>query len=473
MPTRAWSLVRFLASLVFVAIAVVAAVEWTSPRRGGLSHVVGVDDRHAIVVRSFENRPGTLLELVTLDGHIRWSKTLPDVMTYHFGHPLITESGEALVVRSAFLTDQVRGDEGRLDLTPRVTAFGVHDGRFIWQRSPLEHLVGEGGFLGPWTSQLADDQMVYEVYESLGARLLVISRDVESGREMWRFRSRRTTTAVGPAWLAAGHLVLVDLHAIRVLDADTGQEVRRIPILGTDPCLAGDEVYFTHEGQLRLLSLTNLEDRSLDLSGEFAEDEDRYLRLHGQCGRHGELVILAFDSTVVALDVENVELDWQLDIDEATFADVAAGRDIRRRFPLSVPFSGELTRYVPVLMRGSHPLLVMLDLEEGDIVQSSPPTPTLENASFIRRGTLHYLVQSDPEPSLTVFDGATGELLASKKLGPFHNPPTWVAPHHFISDRLVLYSTERWIVVDGLTLEPVSDDAELEDALETATVLFR
>lgn len=436
-------------ALVVLAGAVIAAHRATRPRRGVILQAAALDERQLLLLWSTENRPEPELELVDLERGPRWSRRAPGVTPLTSNRPWIAVAAGTVALRSWAMPEFASGAER----TPVELGLSLADGDLRWRRAPLPHRASGLAFTGLYTTILTDDEVIYQLYEELERWFLVVARDARSGRELWRYQQRHEVTAVGPAWLAAGRLVLADLDGLRVVDGDTGRELRHIDLLGSRPCVVGDEVYFSREGALIELRLDDLSERPL--GREQTIDGPRQLLLQGRCGRRGETLLLATSSAIHAYD-ERLELRWELHLDGSSFVHVIAGDRLARRFPRSIPFSGELPRFVPVLMRPERAdgrELVMLDLDRGEVAWASAPREELLHSHLFRHRDHFVLVERGGQRAIALFDGATGRLTAARRVQGLMNAPDGLLPSHVVGDRFVLFGGARRVTVDAETLE--------------------
>jgi hypothetical protein len=454
-----------LAIAALVACVVLDGWRTTAGMPGEVREMLALEDGRAIVVHD-TRRTTTRSVLRLVDSRdpqreTSWQISIPSYRGSAYGERWITADSELVTVRT--VSEQ----------SPRVTAYDLSDGRRRWSAEHLPELHGlSGGGRGSTATHLGSlsgQGQLIELYTDAPRWTKAVASDLGSGRVRWR--RELGSGYVHPVWLRRDHLIAAErgirTNTLRIIDRATGDVVRELPFRD-DPCVTAQTVLTDDDDGISRLELDTLEPHRipLDLGAEAGP-----IRLAGLCGHYEDTLILGVTlgygsyerdgrqaqsptSAVVALDQRTLELRWRLDL-RYEFP-LEAGSRARMSFPDHIPFSGELTRYVPVqLSRSSGDeelvhVVAMIDMEAGALVWTSPSNDELLHAYLIRHRQHHYLVYGRGRSTLAIFDGATGELGRAALLPAFRQ----VWPHHFAGDDLwIAWGDAAW-PLDAITLEP-------------------
>jgi hypothetical protein len=293
---------------------------------------------------------------------------------------------------------------------------------------------------GPWdetrrgprfVTDLGGEALVFGVRETVPPT--VIAMDRATGAERWRVQL--PLEPVARAWTRGDALWVDQGTAIAVVE---GGEVRTIEI-APGACVVGDTIWSQPAagGTLRKGG---------------ADVATVTWSLAGLCGTFDGLVVAAATEGDHALVVgfDDGGERWRADLGVASWA--IPGQDARLQQPEKVSFAGDLTRFLPALVTpspGSDPAVayvVMLDLAQRAVAWRSAADDSLAEYQLVHDAGRHFLYRRNVVAS---FDGATGELLAAKKL-PGEG---LILPYHFVDGVLWIYRDKAVVALDGGTLD--------------------
>ena len=116
-----------------------------------------------------------------------------------------------------------------------------------------------------------------------------------------------------------------------------------------------------------------------------------------------------------------------------------------------MPFSGKLSRFVPVgAFSGDDRVLLMLDLEERTVAWQGAP---MQSVSLIKGERRSYVL--DDKQWVAAFDDRTGKLVAAA--------PTFLVTQLAQGSLWVLDRKAHWRVLDDQTLQPLDGGPLLPD----------
>lgn len=443
----------FLAVLVVLSVTVAFLHEETGFRREALLDVVPIDDDRLLSLWSLQGRQFPLVELSDVEGTPKWHRALFRYNAHDFENSWVLRFGEQLIISP-------RGQRptplevGAVPSLGQSFALSFDDGRLRWVEPSL---------VSPGSRAIVGESLLFQIALSLERRMVVTAREVETGQVAWRWRDRVGGSALGSVWLVEDRLVVSSVNAFYVLDADTGQELLRRSLLGTRPCVVDDALFYSREGRLLVVDLIEMRERALEL--DFV-GEPPFLRFAGHCGRRDGRLILGVNESLVALDAGELEVDWQLEVDVASFARPLGRRTIAADEVEHRPLSSELNRFVPVLMRARATTLAVFDVDDGDLVALSPSSERLSRARLLRHGTHPILVLDDESGGTTValFDGEQGEWIAARHFSGALNGPMGIRQHHLRRESILLFDVRHWWRVDGRSLAPLSGSSTRQGA---------
>jgi hypothetical protein len=170
------------------------------------------------------------------------------------------------------------------------------------------------------------------------------------------------------------------------------------------------------------------------------------------CGRRGgrfvvQLSLPRTGTHLLQLDSETLDATATTTIERGSFNPIV----YNSRYPQSEPLSGDLLRFVPLLLDDrsddmAH-YVAMVDLDRAEIVWESPPRSELLHYRLARVGQHHYLMG---QGHLAVLSGNAGELVRAIRV----EPSVDIEPPQFTADgALWLASWDGVIVLDSVTFE--------------------
>ena len=411
--------------------------------------LVALDSERALLLRfAPEGGKGEpTVALVRRAAGVEWAAAVPNLLSLPGAG--VARLGERVALR----TFESGGALG-------TVAWSLADGSVAW-RGPASGVEAEAEgapdeLASPATAALLGDAHgLLELYRDSGT--FVVGVDADSGAELWR-SPPVSAGFVHRAWLAGGHLAL---HAGRelVLLAQSTGERRALGLRGAPCVVDGVALLELDDGRLRAIPLGGGPERTGRRSLEEALGPGATLA--GLCARHGGTLVAAVQVGDRALVVglgEDLEITFQVDLGARLFAlaDYFAQQKIRGLYPESVPLSGSLSRFVPVILRSASDLpnassagdaaaLVMLDLERRQVAWSSTLDGQVQHHQVFSHGGLHLLVR---DRNVAVIDGGTGRLRAAARIEVSGN----VLPYHLADGTLWVHGRTSVAALDVATL---------------------
>jgi hypothetical protein len=175
------------------------------------------------------------------------------------------------------------------------------------------------------------------------------------------------------------------------------------------------------------------------------------------CGNYqGQLIMVLAegDHGKEGLAIHGIDLDqnrprWKVALPDAGVYPGAGVWDICRYYPENTHISGELPRYIPLLIGPDAGEIWMFDLDSRRVVSKSQPGLLTIHKDFFRHGSRYYLAEWDKP--LVVIDGNTGEVTKAVRFEKGWRVPGPM-PHVFGGGHLWMETAGSWGVLDAATL---------------------
>ena len=451
------SRLRIIAAGVGLLIAGIAAFVLLRPRKSERGFIIAfqtVDANTAIIV--WRNNPDegpsrSWVSRVSGDGHELWTRSIPAVAQSVGATQGLVIAGDAVVVRYSH-TDK-RGFRG---IDHAASAFALSDGRPMWDRvltafQPRSK-VGDGDaepHLATYVSDIAVGKHVLEVANT-GNETVLVGIDAVTGAEAW---TQPYSDFLYAPLVVGDTLFAHYVDQTTLVDATTGTP-RTVLTYGTG-CAIGSE-YLTilrDDNQPSLVAITPGMATPRVIASPFRPIEGDMFMV--SCGRYGERLVFLLDGAmgsktyVVVTDrtgqvLHRIELAYDLHSDGPT--------PMTKVYPAFASLGGELTRFVPYVMssasgsRSRPEALIMLDLETGTIAWRGFQDEQVIFGSLFRAGTRWVWSTGQLAPTVAVFDGTTGKLVAAVEAYSYHGIPD-IRPSDAAGDTLWIYSGD-WSTFD-------------------------
>lgn len=441
-----------------------------------------LDDGGAIAIwrRNGDDDTRGFASKIDDQGELVWWRELPDVPRSVGPHHNVFLGDGAVAITYSHMDGAQAVDnalialdtkDGKVRWDTQVAPFHPDEQAEYRQWEPMLGLYFSGGFAGGRFLISTDDGHRHHGLAGV---------DAASGAVVWRTekpdRPLSTPLPLGDRIFFAG------IIRTQVLDAAAGT-ITSLAQRGAGCAVDGSYVAIRGHGAARALFETSPDDpsagRAIADSWVPVGNANDYLHVQG-CGRYGDHLI--FSVTAEAGDDER-SFVVITDASGAVLHAIPTTHDmywdgvdnIPKVEPAVASLRGTLPRFVPYVLLPLHDdaRLVMFDLERGAIAWRGPPSKELIHFNLFHVGDLWYLTRGEFRPSITVFDGKTGALVASASLDSYYGVDA-VRPDQ-VRNGAVWVASGQWrplddapiAVLDARSLVPrVTRYVDVEDATQ-------
>ncbi|MBE7449724.1 MAG: PQQ-binding-like beta-propeller repeat protein [Kofleriaceae bacterium] len=402
-----------------------------------------LDDRSAIVI--YQHRKHESVARVDDRGRTLWSSPLAGVPSTISPYNGIAVSADVVTVRYAHVRDSDPVDHA-------VAGFSLKDGALVWDTiltpyQPTSPPAGRHPETPPYTIALPVAEGLVAQWASDGSSAWLFAVDARTGRVVSR---QPAADAASPDVLGTRVIVNEPGQTV-VYDATGATPIWKLPAWFRGCAVADEYVTMTYETVEGDRKLVALRDGDPATRREIAVPPGhRSPQLHS-CGRYRDRLVLLMKTDTHSKSGGRSQV-WIVDSQGALLHAIDLGEDLmvetywtRKIYPRAAPLAGELTRFAPYVhvrpdLRGAgESRLLMLDLEAGKIAWTAP---TDAYQALFRADEHWYMFRPAPSPTLSVFDGRTGEFVAAVRIeGPGRIGD--LAPYHVVSGRVWVYSDAR------------------------------
>jgi hypothetical protein len=449
MPASTRRIRGWIAVALFVVLSTLGVTgAWyllgNRPAPGDIVELVNIDGDYAVAVRALQNESDrSFLSMFEHQRGERWGGLIPRYPGNDDARTGVVATAEVVTVRTV--------SSGQ----PTLMAFAARRGQKIGRVELLgdhQDRAGSGLSLSA-VSNLAGAGESFEFFGEDDQWVTLFALDLGAGMVRWR-------SDLGPlfilrAWLRDRHVLVHARSGLVIIDRASGAAITR-PDAGELPCMAGETVLSLVRGSLRIESLATMGDQSTPLPAADGAE------LRGLCGQRGNRLLLAIGpgapegqggGALLVVDTSMPEQAQRIAVGAAWHLDAVAWQA-----PDRVPLSGQLTRFVPVLLgQGDDPAqagtLALIDAEAGQVAWRRE-LPWLAGARLMRDHDRHYLYA--PERDLLVaFDGQTGRLTGARRMTGSIAGRSGVWPEQVAGGRIWIFRGPDWAVLEGETLAVV------------------
>jgi outer membrane protein assembly factor BamB len=453
--------------IALVAVVGLAAVAWrlwpsSGPQTGFITALHAIDARRAVVLIRANPDTGPSrgwVALIDRDDGIVWREPLagPPVVAPYDG---VSLTGDSVTVRS-----RVSATENA------VEAWSLDGGRRLWSVRIPHADMRPTGF-----STIGDGDTVVEVSWIEGSGPVLRAIDRSDGTLRWK---RAIADAGAAPRIVGTTLVLELLFKARLFDLATG-ETAALDTRGAG-CVDGS-TYYTITPNESGSELTRL-----DLSRWAALPEKSEVELPDWNASSGFFVVQACgwldgalvftlshpregggdELSLVAVSPETGQQRWHWDLGDVQLGGSLPQTKIEQLYRQAFPLSGELGRFVPVMLRrpakdGGQTYIAILDLAERRVDREGSPRDALIQYALLCRARRCYLAGETLKDGgvVTAFDRTTGALTGAVRI------PTLgiddAAPFHLADEAFWLFTSDYvaldrlpWTVLDAAGLRPL------------------
>jgi hypothetical protein len=441
MPASTRRIRGWIAVVIFVVLSTLGVTgAWhlltQRPAPGDIVELVNIDGDYAVAVRALQNESArSFLSMLERERGERWGGLIPRYPGNDDPRTGVAATAEVVTVRTV--------SSGQ----PTLMAFAARRGQKIGR----VELLGERQ--DPADTGLALAAMMnlvgagesFELFGEDGRWAALFALDLGAG--MVRWRSDLGPLFIRRAWLRDRHIVLHARSGMVLIDRASGAAVTR-PRADELPCVADETLLSLAGDSLRIESLQTMNEQLIPLPAAGGAV------LRGLCGQRGNRLLLAMgpdqhdQSALLLVDTSVPEQARKIPVGAAWHLDAVAWQA-----PDRVPLSGQITRFVPVLLgQGNDPAhagtLAMLDVEAGQVTWRRE-LPWLAGARLMRDQERHYLY-APGRALLVAFDGQTGRLTGARRLPATGTSGVW--PEQIAGGRIWIFHGPEWAVLDGETL---------------------
>jgi hypothetical protein len=437
----------WIAVVIFVVVSALGVTgAWyllgQRPAPGDIVELVNIDGDFAVAVRALRGESErSFLSMFERERGERWGGLIPRYPGNDDARTGVAATAEVVTVRTV--------SSGQ----PTIMAFAARRGQKLGRVELLgerQDRAGTGLSLAA-ASNLVGAGESFELFGEDGQWAALFALDLGAGLVRWR--SDLGPLLIRRAWLRDRHVLVHARSGLVIIDRASGAAMTG-PDAGELPCVAGETVLTQAGGALRIKSLQTMGEQSIPLPAAGGAE------LRGLCGQRGKRLLLAVGpgehdggrggAALLVVDTSMPDQAQTVPVGAAWHLDTVAWQA-----PDRVPLSGELTRFVPVLLGvGDDPAqagtLAMIDAEAGQVAWRRA-LPWLAGARLMRDQDRHYLYA--PERDLLVaFDGQTGRLTGARRMAGSISGPPGVWPEQIAGGRIWIFRGPDWAVLEGETL---------------------
>ena len=471
------------AKLAIAAVVLVGgALAWFllrpgKPQTGFFVGFHAIDDRRAVALIRANPKDGLSkgwVAVVDREDGMRWHKRLEGV-------PLTADFD------GISLTAQTVSVRSNPDSKPQVVEqWSLDDGTRLW-RHELPHF---GDFSPAFSTIGSEDTLIEAVGHADGTMALhAIDRATGAEQEAYEFPSVLTHPHI-----VGNMLVLEELFYTRLYDLQTGN-AKGIDTRGAGCFVDHDYYVIARRSDEQYVSRIDLADVSkvrylAPAELPVIEGASEHYRVQA-CGRYEGALVFTIERAradsnngldLVAFDPSTGARLWHIDLGLSYLGGSIPQDSVYRTYRQSAPLSGELERYVPVMLDtyGSpgapdQTRIAIVDLKERKIARESARSQTLIHFALMCRGQRCYLSGSTMENGgfVVAFDTTTGDITAAVQI-PTLSMKAFL-PQHLADGAIWVYASDYvpfgqmpWAVLDATTLEPLRNNgiAQIIDARE-------
>lgn len=428
----------WIAVLIFVVVSALGVTgAWYliagRPAPGDIVELVNIDGDFAVAVRTVRGESRrSFVSMFEREHGERWGGLIPHYPDNGDARTGVAASAEVIAVRTV--------SSG----LPTIMAFAARRGQKLGRVELLgqrEDREGKGLSLAA-VQHLVGDGEAFELYGEDGQWATLFGLDLQAG--MVRWQRDLGPLSIRRAWLQDRHVVLDARDGMVLVDRASG-DVHETLDAGELPCVLDQTVYSVTGGALRARDLQTSNERTISLPG-MQTGAANPIELRGLCGMRDHRLVMAVAGSLLIIDTTAPDAPARLlPLNAAWHLDAVAWQA-----PDRAPLSGQLTRFVPVLLgqRGDPAragVLAMLDIDSGQVAWQRE-LPWLAGARLMRDGNHHYLYAPE-RARLLAFDGDTGQLTGARDTG---GAGVW--PEQVAGGNIWIFRGPDWAVLDGNTL---------------------